>query len=768
MTRRGSFSAAALAALALLCGCAGLVRQEADEQVRRGNYEAAVAQLEEGLRQYPDHPALRTALLSIRGDAVSRLLAEAAQARSVGDLEAAGQLLQRALQLEPRSERVLAMRDQLGAERRTLRAVAAAREQVEADRKAAALAIVEAALKEAPRHAALLALQKELEAALRPEGEPARRGLAETRPVTLDFRNAPLASVLEAITRGSGVNFILDRDVRQDTRVNVYLQSARVEDAIDLVTGAHQLARRIVDANTVLIYPNTAEKHKEHQEQVIRVFHLAHSDAKTSAALLRSLLRLREVFVDERANLIALREPADVVLLAERLLALHDVADAEVMLAVEVLEVSATRLTELGLRVPDAVSLTPLPVNGTLTVQSLRDLNASRIGVGISPLVLNLRREVGDVNILANPRIRAKNREKAKILIGDKVPVITSTANATGFVSESVSYLDVGLKLEVETTVSPDEDVSIRLALEVSSIVREIRSSAGTLAYQLGTRNANTVLRLHDGETQLLAGLISNEDRTAANRIPGLGDLPVAGRLFSSQRDDYRRTELVLAITPHVLRPAPRPAVAQAEMWVGTELSTRLRSAPGRVPAGTGHPAAPRAPATATDKESMAQGSSNDASPSPAAPDAAAAAVAALSAGPMRLFWESPAGAQVGQVLTIALSVDGASGLRGLPVEITYTPQTLAVLEVLEGDFLNQDGARTSFTHAIDAAGGRVTVGLLRNDAAGARGRGTLLRLRVKVLRAGAGEVGVVSGRPVEVAGSGQALELPALKLQLR
>lgn len=749
--------ALAWATLALLAGCAGLVRQEADAQMRRGNYEAAIAQLEEGLRQYPDHPTLRTALLAARGDAVTRLLAEAAQARSAGDLEGADLLLQRALQLEPRSERVLALRDQLVAERRTLRTVAAARAQVEAGRKAAALAIVEAALKDAPRHPALVALQRELEADLRPEGNASRPGLAETRPVTLDFRNAPLAAVLEAITRGSGVNFILDRDVRQDTRITVYLQSARVEDAIDLVTGAHQLARRIVDASTVLVYPNTPEKHREHQEQVIRVFHLAHAEAKTSAALLRSMLRLREVFVDERANLIALREPADVVLLAERLLALHDVPDAEVMLAVEVLEVSATRLTELGLRVPDAVSLTPLPVDGTLTVQSLRDLNASRIGVGISPLVLNLRREVGDVNILANPRIRAKNREKAKILIGDKVPVITSTANATGFVSENVSYLDVGLKLEVEPTVSPDEDVSIRLGLEVSSIVREIRSASGTLAYQLGTRNANTVLRLHDGETQLLAGLISNEDRTAANRIPGLGDLPVAGRLFSSQKDDFRRTELVLAITPHVLRPAPRPAVAQAEMWVGTELSTRLRSKPARgpaVPPATGAEPATQAPIAAA--------------PSPAQADAASTAPAPLPPGPMRLFWESPAGAQVGQVVTIALAVDGATGLRGLPVEIAYTPQTLEVVEVLEGDFLNQGGARTNFTHALDATRGRVNVGLLRNDPAGARGRGTLLRLRVKVLRPGAGEVSVTSARPVEPAASGQALELPVLKLQLR
>lgn len=731
-------------ACVLLAGCVGLVRQHADERMHQGDYEGAIAEFERGLREFPDHPTLRTGLIAARGEAVARLLAQAAQARTDGDLDAADALLQRASRLDPRSEKVQAQREQLKTEARARRALAAARTLVEAGRKAEALAQLEAALKEAPRHPELVALHRELDAELRPQA-PARRGLAETRPVTLDFRNAPLSAVLEAITRGSGVNFVLDRDVRLDARVTVYLQSARVEEAIELVTGAHQLARRIVDPQTVLLYPNTPEKHREHQEQVIRVFHLAHAEAKTSAAFLRSMLRLREVFVDERANLIALREPADIILLAERLLALHDLPDAEVMMAVEILEVSATRLTELGIRVPDSVSLVPLSPDGPLTVQGLRDLNSTRIGVGVSPLVLNLRREVGDVNILANPRIRAKNREKAKILIGDKVPVITSTANATGFVSESVSYLDVGLKLDVEPVVSPDEEVSLKLGLEVSSIVREVRSAAGTLAYQLGTRTASTVLRLRDGETQLLAGLISNEDRVAANRIPGLGDLPVAGRLFSSQKDDFRRTELVLAITPHVLRPAPRPALAQAEVWVGTELATRLR-----VPAPA--VAAPQQPAAAT----VAAAAPSLPVPMPVVPEA------------LRLFWESPAGAHVGHVLTVTLAVDGARGLKGLPLDIAYTPRTLEVLDVTEGGFLQQDGAPTRFTHRIDAARGRIEVGVARSGGDGARGRGAVLKLRVKPIQPGMGELAVVSARPDESGTAPQALDLPVLKLQLR
>ena len=158
-----------------------------------------------------------------------------------------------------------------------------------------------------------------------------------------------------------------------------------------------------------------------------------------------------------------------------------------------------------------------------------------------NPLFLfQLRQQDGATSVLANPRIRVKNKEKARVHIGDRVPVITTTAAATGgFVSESVSYLDVGLKLEVEPLIYLEDEVGIKVALEVSNIAREMRSpSSSTLTYQIGTRNAATTLRLRDGETQILAGLISDEDRRSADRVPGLGDLPVIGRLFSQTRDN--------------------------------------------------------------------------------------------------------------------------------------------------------------------------------------------------------------------------------------
>ena len=214
-------------------------------------------------------------------------------------------------------------------------------------------------------------------------------------------------------------------------------------------------------------------------------------------------------------------------------------------------------------------------------MDDLRKLNG--ISIVTSPalsVTLNLMLQDGDTNLLASPRIRARNREKAKIMIGDRVPVITNavTPVSTGspVVTGNVQYLDVGLKLEVEPDIHLDNEVAIKIGLEVSSIVKEVPNAvSGTLAYQVGTRNATTVLRLKDGETQILAGLISDEDRNSASKVPGLGQLPLLGRLFSSHKDDterpksfFRSRRALSASAASRTRakwnsgPAPRPACA--------------------------------------------------------------------------------------------------------------------------------------------------------------------------------------------------------------
>jgi general secretion pathway protein D len=191
--------------------------------------------------------------------------------------------------------------------------------------------------------------------------------------------------------------------------------------------------------------------------------------------------------------------------------------------------------------------------------------------VATPAFIVNMRQQDGHANVLANPRIRVKNREKARVHIGDRVPVVTTTSTANVGVSASVSYLDVGLKLEVEPTIHLEGDVAIKVGLEVSNIVREVPITGGGIAYRVGTRNATTILRLRDGETQVLAGLIQDEERATASKLPGVGDLPVVGRLFSSNLGTRDKTEIVLLITPRIVRALSRADYVKAEFYAGTE-----------------------------------------------------------------------------------------------------------------------------------------------------------------------------------------------------
>lgn len=742
----------ALPLVLVLAGCAQqMIRDDATAQLRAGQYEAAIKTLQDGTGRYPESAMLRSGLINTRAEVVTRLLTQATQERMNGQWTAAAAALERALQLDPSNARVRDLQTDLLRERHVQQALQTARQQEAAGQRAAAQRSVDSALQHAPRHAELMAMRRQLELEARmAQGASPRLELAETRHISLDMHNAPLASLLEALRDGSGVNFVVDRDVPMDQRASIFVRSAKVEDAIDLVLSAFQLTRHVVDPKTVMVYPNTPEKHKQHREQVIRVFHLANAQAKTTATLLQNMLRIQSPFVDEKANLIALREPAEIIALAERLVALHDLGDAEVMLEVEVMEVKTTRLTELGINVPNTVTFSPLPLSGQtgLTLDSFNSITSARVGVAIGNVLLNLKREVGDFNTLANPRIRSRSREKAVIQIGDKVPVVTTTAGTSGFVSENISYLDVGLKLEVEPVVSPDDEVVIKLGLEVSSLVGEVRTTGGSLAYQIGTRNATTTLRLRDGETQLLGGLISKNDRSSSNRIPGLGDLPVAGRLFSSNKDDVQSTELVLAITPRILRSAARPDVSQAELWVGTENFTRLRPRPD---ARWG--AQDRAASSALAPAGVQAGAEPVGVVAGANPAVAAPALPTPPAPPagLTLQFKGPEAVKVGDVFSVTLHASSGVPLAGMPMDLRFAADKLQVVGVSEGAFFRRAPAASSFTHAVNAGEGRVSVGLLSNAEKGVAGEGDVLVLRLKALAAGKAELSFQNVDPLGV-----------------
>jgi general secretion pathway protein D len=571
---------ATASAIYLLAGCA--TTNDAFQQGRAatdgGRYEEALAHYETALKEAPDRTEHKVAVIAGRERLAGRWLDQADQARLAGRSDEAQTLARRALQLVPNHARARALIDAIERERRLAEWQNQADAALARGDTDAALAKMRAILLEAPGHTGALRLRDAIETRLTRPPLDSKLSAALARTITIEFRDAPIKQVFEALSRVAGIDFVFDKDVRPDLRATVFLRDTPIKDAVATVLLTNQLESRALETGSILVYPNTPAKAREYQPTTVKTFFMTNGDAKQTAASLRTLLKARDIVVDDKQNMIVLRDSPAAVRLAEKLVALHDLPEPEVMLEVEVLEVKRSKLTDLGVHWPDTLALTPLPsvVDGVLTLRDVLRATSRTTGASITPLTLNLKAESGDTNVLANPRIRTRNREIAKIMIGERLPNITTTATATGFVAETVQYVDIGLKLDVQPTIYADNEVAIKVNLEVSNIVSQLQTRAGSVAYQIGTRNASTVLRLKDGENQVLAGLISDEDRSTAARVPGIGDMPVVGRLFGSQRDDKQKTEIVLSITPRLVRNMVRPDTMRAEFDAGTEGALRV------------------------------------------------------------------------------------------------------------------------------------------------------------------------------------------------
>jgi general secretion pathway protein D len=566
----------------LMASCASPVK-ESEKMIRQGQVNEGLAKLEEAVQNYPGNIAYRAALYRNREAVIDEKLVHADSLVATGNFDEAEAIYRDVLRLHADNPRAVAGLSAVAGGRRMGNLVVEAQKFRKEGKPEEAKAILSVVLAENPKHAQARELMKNLDEPKRqPDIAQPGLGAAYKRPVSLEFRDAPLSQVFNALSMQTQLNFVFDKDVRPDLKTTIFARNVPMEEAINLLLVTNQLDKKVLNDTSLLIYPNQPAKQKDYQELSVKSFYLVNADVKNTLTMLKTLLKTRDIFVDEKLNLLIMRDTPEVIAMAEKLIEAQDRPEPEVMLDVEVLEVKRTRLMELGILYPSSATASlgaTTTTSGTtttstsLSVSDLHGISSRDISVSNLSVTANLLKTDGDTNILANPRIRVKNRDKAKIHIGDRVPVITTTQVANVGPSESVTYLDVGLKLEVEPNVYMDDDVGIKVGLEVSSIVDTITSTTGTRTYQLGTREAQTNLRLKNGETQVLAGLINDEDRKTANKIPGLGDLPLLGHLFSNHRDDKSKTEIVLLITPHIVRNLERPDAEIIQFASGTESS---------------------------------------------------------------------------------------------------------------------------------------------------------------------------------------------------
>jgi general secretion pathway protein D len=732
--------------LCLLSACAAqLAQKEGNELIATGKIEAGLKKLEEATQLEPGSGGYRANYLRAKENAINQYLQNADHLAASSKMKEAEKIYQEILHIAPDNDRAIAALHMLAAHTRHSQWLKDAELATQKKDTELALHKLRSILLENPQHAQALAMQDKIRGGKNLPVFESQLSANYKKPINIEFKDVSLKQLFEVLAKTSGLNFIFDKDIKLDQKTSIYLKNSNIQTALHFTLLTNQLEQQVLNDNSVLIYPNTVAKQKDYQEMVVKTFFLSNADAKSVANTIKAIVKSKDIVVDEKLNMLIVRDNQEAIKLTEKLVALQDVAEPEVMLEVEILEVKRSRLLELGIKWPDSLNLTPLPgvTGGTLTLQNLKsNINPATLGATVSPLIINARKQDSDANILANPRIRARNHEKAKILIGERVPNITTTSTATGFVSESINYLDVGLKLEVEPTIYLDSDVAIKIFLEVSNIVGQQQTKSGTSAYQIGTRTASTVLRLKDGETQILAGLINDEDRSNANKVPGIGEIPVLGRLFGSTSDNGFKTEIVLSITPRLVRNIIRPEAHLAEFRAGTDSSLRNRPDGGQttsvnVTNTTINQTSSEKPLPINNNNqanNLNNGTSQGTVPYNQSNNSGGLGSGGIVNVPAaQLLWQGPTQIKVGDSFTLQLSMQSEQAVFSLPLAVGFDPAALQVVSVTEGAFLKQGGIQTNFNSRVDPSG-QITVNVNRNSDIGATQAGSVMSINFKAL----------------------------------
>lgn len=711
------------------CGSAGQYRS-ANGLFEEEHYVEAVEKYRIAAEAKPDNVRYRQQYLLKKQEALEKIFRNAELARSGNDLSKAEGLYQMALQLEPGNVVAIEWLRRIADMRRHNEILVKIDELIAAGDLSTAEQSVRDVLAEAPDNLRAQNSLDRIRAAKIAQKRQASDSLDDRfkKPVTLEFRDVPVKAAFEVLSKASGINFVYDQDIRPDLKVTVFLRATPLDEAIRMIGLSTQLETRVLNSNSVLVFPSTPQKIGDYRQLNVRSFYLENADAKKVAETLKTILKTESIIVDEKLNLLVMRDSPDAIRLAEKLVALQDIGEPEVVLDVEVLEIKRAKLLDLGISLPSeiGVSLTaPGQTSNAIPISGLRGLNSSTIYASVPNATVKLHDERSDARILANPKIRVKSKEKASVLIGDRVPVITSTSTSTGFVSETVNYVDVGLKLEVEPSVFAGDEVSIKINLEVSNLVREIVTRSGTLSYQIGTRNAQTVLRLKDGETQVLAGLINKEDRRVANGWPVLSRFPILNRIFGSQKNDRQDTEIVLSVRPRLVRGVRQADLDEMEFESGT--LTHLRGV---------------AASSAQPSETEAEGRDEPvgdvpgaATPSPL-PDGDMTPPQPLSQGAGAVFeWSTPAEVRAGEQFTAVLNLTAPQAIDQVPMMIGFDPQVLQVVSVEEGKFMSQGGGQSTLTKQVNLTDGKISATLIRQGTA-VSGQGALLQVTFKAITA--------------------------------
>lgn len=425
------------------------------------------------------------------------------------------------------------------------------------------------------------------------KAQPPQLNPASHEPISLSFpRPTPIKDIYRALGNAFGINIIFDQGVKDEERISIELRDVTAQQALERVMQAGNQFYKVLDEKTLIVIPDTPQTRRDYEDLVIQTFYLSNGDAEQVTNVVRTMIEARNVFPLKALNAITIRDTADKVRIAEKIIQANDKARAEVVVQVELLQVDARKLRDVGLKLGaystsgtltdaagEAVGSLPL---GELSSIALNDFNFT-----IPTLSYTLLKNNTDARLLARPQLRISEGEDATLHIGQKQPIPVSTlftnvGTGGGFNQgpiTSFQYQDVGIKIAITPRVHHNREVSLKLTVEVSNIAGFVPGGGENSPDQpiIGTRTIQSTIRLKDGETNLLAGLIREDDSITKDDIPFLSDLPVIGRLFSREQNNVATTDVVLTMTPHIIRIADITDDDLAPMWVGTTNNLTFR-----------------------------------------------------------------------------------------------------------------------------------------------------------------------------------------------
>jgi general secretion pathway protein D len=781
--RRALAAAAIAVALATVTGCTSYrVVREAQLAEESGDWDLAVERYIELTDRQPANARYRSALLRARFKAAQEHFRKGQRFYEAGVLERALAEYQQASNLDPTNQYA----------------------QVELDRVRAELARTSAStptstLDDLKRKTRDLPAQPPV---LNPRSK---------EPISLDFpKPVSIFDIYRALGKAFGINVLFDPALK-DQDLAIELRDVTAQTALETLMRSAGHFYKVVDEHSIIIAADNANNRKTYEDLVIQTFFLSNAEVKDVLTLLRSLIGAKNIATNEQLNAVTIRDTADKVKVAQRMIEGIDKSRSEVIVDVELIEVDTQKMRELG------VSLSEYSITQTLDMGEdapirlgdLKYLNQNSWILSIPSIIYDFVKTNADAQLLAKPQVRISEGEKARVVIGDKVPIPVTSFNTNQTVGGNIvpvtsfQYQDVGIKIDIEPRVHHNKEITLKLTVEVSQITGYQDAGGGLQQPIIGTRTIESTIRLKDGETNFLAGLIRTDEVMGEIGIPGLSEIPILGRLFGKTSSNYKRTDVMLTLTPHIIR---TPDVTEGDLmpiWVGTESNIsfrggtprvesdvegpfdetggqeseeKLREQVNRLPRGlrqddrpsgqqpAEQPGVNLAPGSGPSDPFARPPQKPEPPPSDEPPDSGAlepesigaaprdlvAAHSTASSGSVRLrLLPSTVEVRPGELFEVEVEVTTTVPISHMPMTLAYDPSLLEVEDVDAGEFLGS--SKNAEVSSDRSTPGELVIGASRVEgAAGVAGHGAVARVRFRALAPGESAVSIVAHRVLD------------------